>query len=210
MRNKLWTPEIQNLLATFVKGVPEGVAAIPCVNGATEKVSLKHGVPVGLVFNNMDQVVVSYNNGIKDYPVWRFVTGVDVISVELAKEFVVFARVWGVERILVVRGGEGYQLNSVRWNCDRGLLKPNYNLEGYEKKCELIKEFPPEIDEKDKILYQMIKFYIGNNYELKHREEIFKDIDEEWIRNKAKIIEKQKIKGNLNNVHVNVKKYKLI
>eukprot|EP00090_Calanus_glacialis_P010224 TRINITY_DN18603_c0_g1_i1.p1 TRINITY_DN18603_c0_g1~~TRINITY_DN18603_c0_g1_i1.p1 ORF type:complete len:584 (-),score=121.65 TRINITY_DN18603_c0_g1_i1:74-1825(-) len=202
VRNKLWTPEIQNLSATFVKGVPEGVAAITHANGATEKVFLKHGVAVGLGINSVDQVVGSYNGGIKGHPVWRFVTGVDVVSVELDKEFVVFARVLGVERILMVRGGEGYQLNSVRWNCDRGLLKPDYNLEGYEKKYELIKEFPPVIDEKDQILYQMIKFYIDKDNELKHKEEVFKDIDEAWIRNKAKIIEKQKIKGNLNNVYV--------
>jgi hypothetical protein len=205
VRNKLWTPEIQNLSATFEKGVPEGVAGITHANGATEKVFLKHGVPVGLGFNNVDQVVVSYNNGIKGHPVWRFVTGVDVISVELDKEFVVFARVLGVEKILVVSGHEGYTLDKIRWNCVRGLLKPEYRLEGYVKKYELIRDFPPEIDEKDQILFQMIKFYIGNNYELKHRNEILKDIDEEWIRNKAKIIEKQKIKGNLNNVHVKVK-----
>ena len=157
---KLLTPDIQALTGTFVRGVPGGVSSITHTDGQTEKVFIKHGVPVGLGVNKLNQTVVTYGHGSRAHPVWRFVVGADVVSMELEEESVVFVRVSGVERMLVVRQGVGYEVKSVQWSCDQGLLRPGYEVGGKEKKYKMVKNFPQTIDEQDQIVYQAMKVYI--------------------------------------------------
>ena len=205
IRGKLQTPDILSISANFVGGVPEGLAAIIDVNGTAEEVFLKHGVPVGLGVSAADKKVVSYDKGRQSYPVWRFGPGVEVASVEFEDEFVVFVKFMGVERTLIVKGGVGYELSNIQWTCGGGLLGLRYSLKGEERRVELIKEFPPFIDEKDRIIYQMMKTYNSMVYEIMEKESPGKDKDEAWIQNQVILREKEKKKGNIKPLYQKVK-----
>ena len=188
---KLVTPEFQSLNSTFVGGVAEGVSIIIHTHDSVEEVFLQHGVPVGLGVNRLNHTVVSYKEGQRVGPSWRFSAGMDIISYEVGGVAVVFMRVGGGERVVLVRGETAYELDRVQWSCKEGLLLPGYEEGGYKNKYELIKNFPPVIDKQDQIVYQITKIYIDIMDELKEKQESFKNVNESWILKQAKVRDDQ-------------------